>query len=343
MAVASLRVAPRHWVYLDDVRTHEVHAEVEAQPNEARFVTTEFPAGARDPAEAIQSVRRVDAEPEVQRLLSELEMRLRLSGTYFRADAADMRWSPLGPPPSTMARVDLRGVDIPIPGAATPGAKMSFHHFHSPEGKDLLLISMPRLDIDESKHALAELAFKFPRVDVGDLRLVHTRLTTGTLRSSLVRRHLELPRDGFAKLLEPKDYEAAYGEDWLAQTRGMFGSAATRMIDAGGVPPGLLMTRGGGEAPASLAEVVRALGTRRIAALKARYMGEGEAELCVAAGEHVIRRTVIAKRKAIPHTASYDISVLEAALLCEYAIRQQVWSLLEEESNKVARYVHGYV
>lgn len=341
MAVATLRVAPRHWVYLDDARTHEVHAEVEAGPNDDRLVTTEFPAASRDPAEAIQTIRRVAAEAEVQLALNDLETRLRLSGNYFRANAADMRWAPLGPPLAG-ARVELRGFELPIPGAEAKGARMSFHHFHAAAGEDLLLISMPRVDVDDQKHALAELSFRFPRVDVGDLKLVHTRLTHSTLKSTLVKRHIELPRDGFAKLLEPRDYHSAYGDDWLEQTRGMFGKAATRMVDAGAAPPSVLMKRGSKGAPPTLPDIVRALATGRVAALKARYLGEGEEQMAVIGGEHVIRRVVQTKRRTLPHTAAYDLSVLEATLLLDYAVRQEVYSLVEEEGEKLLRFARGY-
>lgn len=345
MAAAAMRVAPRHWVYLDDARSHEVHAEVEAAPAEDRLVTTEFPAGSRDPNEAIQSVTRVAAEAEVQRILTDLESRLRLTGNYYRADVADMRWQPLGRPAGADGQLDLRGIELPVPGAGDGSARMGFHHFHastSTGGQDLLLISMPRLDMDPSKHALAELSFRFPRVDAGDLRVLHTRLTTSTLKSTLVKRHMELPRDGFAKLLEPKDYQAAYGDEWLEQTRGMFGQAASRMVNAGASGSASLLTRGGPGAPADLDDVVRALGTRRIAELKARVLADGEEQMCIAGGEHVIRRIVQAKRRSMPHTDAYLISVLEATLLCDYAVRQQVWSLVEEEGNKLLRFVHGY-
>lgn len=339
MAAAALRLAPRHWVYLDEARTHELHAEVEAAPDDNRLVTTEFPAGSRDATEAIQSVRRVTAEAEVQMHIAELESRLRLTGNYFRADAADMRWSPLGPPAAGQA-VDLRGIQLPIPGAANGGARMSFHHFHASGGDDLLLISMPRVDVDVNKHALAELSFRFPRVDVGDLRLVHSRLTNSTLKSTLVRRHVELPREGFAKLLEPKDYQAAFGEDWLDQTRGMFGQAATRMV--AGAHKGPLMQKNGDPAPDVLPEIVRALGTRRVASLKHRFLLEGELDLCLQGGEHVIRRTIASKRRSHPHTLAYDISVLEATLLLEYAVHAEAWSLFQEEADKLLRYVNGY-
>lgn len=338
MATATMpRIAPRHLVYLDETRTHEVHAEVEAAVDEDRLVTTEFPAGSRDPAEAVQLARRVTAEAEVEKLLAELETRLRLTGNYFRADAADMRWTALGPP-ATGARVDLRAIELPLPGAPS-GAKISFHHFHA-GGEDRMLIHMPRLDTEREQHVLAELAFRFPTVETGDLRLLHTRLTPTTLRTSLVQRHLDLPRQGYGKLLEPGDYQRVYGDEWQAATRAVFGGAAARMVAVR--PEGPLLTHGGADAHPRLPEVRVALRSPRVATLKARFMEPGEATNALSGGEHGIRRLVNAKRRQLPHTASYELSILEAALLLEFAVSANVFSLVEEEAEKMLRFVNGY-
>lgn len=336
MAAPVARVAPRHWVYLDEARTHEVHAEVEPGADEDRLVTTEFPAGSRDPAEAVQSSRRVTAEAEVQLFLHELETRLRLSGKYFRADAADMRWTPLGPPAAGTS-VDLRAIELPIPGS---DQKMAFHHFHAAT-EDRLLISMPRLDVDTSRHALAELTFRFPRVEAGDLRILHTRLSSATLRSAIVEEHLVLPRRGYTKLLEPADYQRVYGDDWVATTRAVFGQAASRMIQ-GSPDVQELIKHAGRPAPEGTDAVLAALKSGHVARLKARYLQGGEGDIAVRTGEHVIRRLVNTKRKGLPHTSAYDLSVLEAVLLLEWAVANQVWSLLEEEGEKLLRFVRGY-
>ncbi|HEX2022043.1 MAG TPA: hypothetical protein VHH36_04975 [Candidatus Thermoplasmatota archaeon] len=329
------RIAPRHWVYLDDARTHEVHAEVEAAPDEDRLVTTEFPAGSRDPTEAIQVARRVTAEAEVSLLIRDLEERLRLSGTYFRADAADMRWTPLGSPGG---RVDLRSVELRIPGGPED-ARISFHHFHAEGGQDRMLIHMPRLDLDLSKHVLAELAFRFPAVEAGDLQLLHARLTPATLRTSLVQRHLELPRMGYGKLVDPTDYQRAYGEEWQETAKTVFGRAASRMLRA---QDGPLVVHGGGAEHPRLAEIRVALRSTRVATLKGRFLEPGEAAAALGGGEHAVRRLVNAKRRQLPHTAAYELSVLEAALLLEFADRARVASLIEEEGEKLMRFVHGY-
>ncbi|HVM45867.1 MAG TPA: hypothetical protein VM582_08030, partial [Candidatus Thermoplasmatota archaeon] len=56
---ARAQPTPRHWVYLDAERTHELHAQVALAPHEALLVTTEFPAGSRDPAEVVRAQARV--------------------------------------------------------------------------------------------------------------------------------------------------------------------------------------------------------------------------------------------------------------------------------------------
>lgn len=338
--VAASPLQPRHWVYLDEARSHELHAQVEARPGEAMLLTTEFPSGSRDPAEAIHSARRVTAEAEVAAHLRELEERLSLTGRYFRADARDMRWAPL---PPAAGRVDLRGLELPIPDAKQPGARMAFHHFHNPGGTDNLLIAMPRLDADPDRHVLAELTFRFPRVEDGDLSILHSRLTPSTLRSSLVQHHLELPKKGFAKLVEAKDYMQAYGSGWVESTRHVWRAAATRVLGGPRREKGPLLATADQASPGNVGELSQALRAPKVEALRQRFLAAAELAECLTNGEHAIRRIVAAKRRQQPHTAAYDLSILEASLLVEYGMRAKVWSLCDEEGTKLLRYVHGYV
>lgn len=339
MAAASLpRLTPRHWVYLDEQRTHEVHAEVEARDEESLLVTTEFPAGGRDPSEAVQSARRVTEEAEVRALLNDLEGRLRLSGNYFRLNVADMKWTPLGQPAS---RVDLRAIELPMPGATSSTQTMGFHHFHNPKGDDRLLITMPRVDLGGDRHVLAELSFEFPLVDSGDLQVRHTRLTPPILRSSLVHEHVEMPRQGYSKLIEAKDYHAAYGEGWVESARLMWRNAASRLLRRPTAETTQVTVRAPPQ-PGRVEEMREALGHAKVLGLKMRFLQPGEEKRAIAGGEHAIRRLVQAKRRLHDHTVAYDLAMLEAALLLAYAIPNESWSLVEEESDKLLRYVQGY-
>ena len=342
MATASLpRVVPRHWVYLDDQRSHEIHAEVEARPDESVLVTTEFPAGSRDAAEALQLARKVTAESEVEAHLLDLESRLRLSGNYFRLNVASMKWTPLGAP-RPEAAVDLRAIELPMPGGV-PGAKMGFHHFHNPGGEDRLLITMPRVDIGGDRHVLAELAFRFPQVDAGELEVRHTRMTPPLLRSSLVREHVEKPRQGFSKLIEAKDYHAAYGEGWVDSARTMWRNAASRLLRRPtATPPAPPPLAKGPLVPERVAELREALVDVKVLGLKARFLRAGEESHALVGGEHAIRRLIQAKRRQHDHAVAYDLSMLESALLLQYAIPAESWSLCDEESDKLLRFVKGY-
>jgi hypothetical protein len=196
--------------------------------------------------------------------------------------------------------------------------------------------------MEGGRHALAELAFRFPKVDTADLRVLHTRLTPATLKSTLVQQHMELPRQGFSKLIDARDYQAAYGDDWVETTRTVFGKAADRVLHGDPRANGPLMTTSGAPAPPGIETTLQALQSTRTAMLKARFLAAGEGDTAVRAGEHVIRRLVNTKRRTFPHTAAYEISVLEATLLLEFAVLNHVWSLVEEEGEKLRRYVHGY-
>lgn len=337
--LAAPRLAPRHWIYLDESRSHEVHAQLEPRTAESVLAITEFPRGSRDAAEVVQDVRRIAEQADLDAALGELEERLRVSGSYWRADAQDLKWAPLGP---ARASVDLRALEMPLPGAATPQQKMSFHHFHNADGSDRLLISMPRMDIPGDRQILAELAFEFPRVEMGQLDIVHPRLAPATLRSTLVREHLGLPAKGFRKLVEAKDYAASFGEGWIDSARQMWKGAAARMLSGRPADP-LPNAYARPKRPDRVEEIREALGHAKILALKARFCAPGESERAVANGEHAIRRLIQTKRRQTDHTAAYELAMLESALLLESALRSEIWSLFDEEQTKLLRYVTGRI
>lgn len=334
MVTATIRpLQQRHWVYVDDPRTHEVHAEVALREERATLVTTEFPAGSRDPAEAVVAETPLAGEADLAAMLRELEERLAHAGRYLKADAAEGRWAPLPPPRSRPP--DLRAHEVPIPGATDTEAKLRMHHFHKPGADDRLVIAMPRREVP-GRHVLAELRFRFPHVDQGELEVLHARLTPSTLRSSILREHVEAPRRGFAKLVEPTDYHRAYGAGWLDRTKAMFRRATAALVAGEAERPPPL------GAPARLEEMRNALGAPRVAALRARYLApEAEARV-VPGGEHAVRRHIAHLRAMHGHAVAYELSVLEAVLLLEYAIPAQMWDLCEEEGAKLLRYLHGY-
>ncbi|GEM_PF-4202023 len=333
------RLAPRHWIYLDEAQTHEVHAQVEPRQAESVLLVTEFPRGSRDASDVVQDVRRVDEEADLALALTELEDRLRIAGRYFRADAKELKFAPLGPAPAAR-KVDLRALEMPIPGAAKPGAKMGFHHFHNPSGTDRLLVSMPRMDIPGDRQILAELEFEFPRVEAGALQIVHPRLAPATLRSALVREHIELPQKGFGKLVDAADYVRSFGETWIESAKEMWRNAAARMLSPRPEEP--LQTYQRPKRPDRVMDIQDALGHAKVLALKARFLHGDEGPRAVSAGEHAIRRLIQVKRREHDHTVAYELAMLESSMLLEYALGAEVWSLFEEEQKKLLRYVKGY-
>lgn len=339
MATPSEPRRSRHWVYLDEPRTHEVHAQIDARGPGYVFSTTEFPAFSRDPAEAIVDERALTSTEQLALAMRQLEERLALSGTYFRADVADMRFAPL-PAASGARKLDLRAHEIAIPGGA-PGAKMGVHHFHAAEGgRDRLLVTLPRLDQGGARSVLAQLDFDFPNVDAGDLAVLHPRLAAPTLRSALAKAHVELPTQGFAKLIEPTDYQRAFGSKWIERTRETFRLAASRVLGARRLEPPAPLAKE--EYPAvearSLAEALR---DERVRALRSRYLGPGDADSLLSVGELAIRRYIQQKRRRADHHAQFDLSVVESSLLVEYGLRREMRALLDEEGAKLLRMMRG--
>lgn len=331
MAAHSPSLAPRHWVYVDAARSHELHAQAVLQGPDGVLVTTEFPAGSRDPAEMVRAQTRVRGEEELLALLRDLEERLANAGRYYRTDVPAMRWTPLPPPSKPL---DLRAHETRIPGT---GASMRIHHFHAENGEqDRLLISMPRPGMS-GRHVLAQMTFEYPRVDAGELEVLHARLAPPVLASVVAKEHVEAPRRGFRKLIDARDYAAAFGAKWADRATAMLRTATARLVDAPAEPAPRAHAP-----PSGLDAMKRALSHARVEALRARYVDPVTEAQLVEGGEHAIRRHVARLRARAPHQQHYELSLLEATLLCEYAIPAKMWDLAGDEGAKLLRWLHGY-
>jgi hypothetical protein len=199
---------------------------------------------------------------------------------------------------------------------------------------------MPRMDIPGDRQILAELNFEFPRVEAGELQIVHPRLAPPTLRSALVREHIEMPQKGFGKLVEAADYVRSFGETWLESAKQMWRGAAARMLSPHPQEPIQAYQRP--KRPDRVAEIQEALGSAKVLTLKARFLHGDEGARALAAGEHAIRRLIQTKRREMDHTVAYELAMLESSLLLEHAMGAEVWSLFDEEQTKLLRYVNGY-
>lgn len=341
MGPPSPELRARHFVYLDDGKTHEVHAQVRPRPKDIHFQVTELPAGSADAAEAIVAERVLGTSQQLDLAMRELEERLALSGTYYRADAADGRWELVAPLPAARA-LDLRAHEVAMPGMAA-GVKMGLHHFHG-GARDALLISVPRQDAPD-RSILAQLEFEFPQVDAGQMKLLHSRLTPAMLKSRLVASHIELPRQGYAKLVDTSDYARAFGSGWLERTRATFRLAAARVL---GVPAQRAEPAATDPSHARLARVdaaraEEALASPRVLALRARFLDGPDVDRIMREGELGIRRHVNTRRKRADHRALYELAILEASLLVEYGLRANEPTLVDEEGMKLIRYASGAI
>lgn len=335
MATSTLH--NRHWVYLDDARTHEVHAQLESRSRDLIFSTLEFPAGSREAAEALIDERILNTAEQFQALMKQLEERLSVSGTYYRADVNDMKWSLVAPLPQAR-RIDMRSHELPLPDS--PQARMGIHHFHAGDvNRDRLLVTLPRADIEGGRSILAQLDFDFPNVSQADVNILHPRLAPSTLKSQLAKHHMDLPTQGYAKLIEPRDYERAFGSRWLDRTKETFRLAAHRVLsirtrNEPDIKPEILPVP-------ELDALKRALDTERVALVRSLYLAPGESDLIFTGGELAIRRYVQQRRRRVDHHQAFDLSILEASLLVEYGLKSGRTALLAEEGPRLIRYARA--
>ena len=201
---------------------------------------------------------------------------------------------------------------------------------------------MPRQDIPQ-RSILAQLDFEFPHADAGDLKVLHTRLAPAALKSSLVREHIELPAQGYAKLVETADYTRAFGDGWLERTQRTFRVAAARVLGFGkdGRDAALAEPDRDARIHVDLNAAHEALVSARVLALRARHLDGPDIERLLSEGELGIRRNMALRRKRADHRMLYDLAILEASLLVEYALRNGEPTLVDEEGAKLVRFAAG--
>lgn len=301
------------WFYLDEARTHEVHAHVVEGGPGFRFVAREWPFGSRGRGEPFESAAPFHEAWEVKYHVADLEARLASLGRYWRHEPPRAGWTPVHRNPATPS-VDLRGLDL---GGAIPGA--TFHPFRGPAGRDRLLVSLPTASA--GAFALADLDYAFPRVEEGALRLLHPGLPPALLRSLLAREHLALAQRGFGKLATPTDFALAYGPAWRERVVKTFEAVAERVARGPDPSPRPAPAASAPERERPRTDYATALADPRLRAVHARFLKPGEEEALVAGGEPAIRRAVAAKRRTAAHVDQHRLSALEASLLARHALR----------------------
>lgn len=195
--------------YVDERRTHEVRSWFERGAM-LDFVVEERAFGSESKEEAYRERRAVREPWEAKLHQMALEARLALLGKYHRGDAHG--WAPVRPAQAS-APIDLAALALD----GSPDA-IEFHHFEAPHGRAITLAGVREETARGPRWALARLAYAFPDVDRGDLRLVHPKLPTPVYRSVVAAQHVELRDLGHRKLpaqarnlLEPRAWRTLRG------------------------------------------------------------------------------------------------------------------------------------
>lgn len=302
-----------HAVYLDEARTHQVHAHVLPDGPGFRFVTREAPCSQAAASLFIESAVRFRDAWEAKFHVADLEGRLASIGRYWRQEAGRPGWLPVHRNPAT-PRVDLRCLDL---GGPVAGA--SFHPFHhAGEGRDRLLVALPRKGAGAGTWALAELEFAYPRFEEGTLGLLHGALPAPVLRSVLAREHISAAQRGYEKLTQPAEFALAYGPTWRERLLRTFEAVVTRIVTwrPKEEEPAPAPTPG----PEPGLDYASALTHPRLLEVHRRFLKPGEEDALLRAGVPAIRRAVASKRRSAAHSEQHLLSALEASLLVRHAI-----------------------
>lgn len=315
-------------IYVDEARTHEVHAHVVPEGPSYRFVTRETPYGVRDPAQLFQASTGFQEAWEAKFHVADLEGRLAAIGRYWRQEGAHPGWTPVGRNPA-VPRVDLRGLDLGA-AAGVPGA--SFHPFHDPRAKrDRLLVTLPRRA--SAAFALADVEFRAPGLEDPCFHLVHGALPLPVLRSVLAREHIGMSQRGYDKLATPADFALAYGPTWRERLVQAFETVVHRIATwKPEEPPAPAPAR---EPDPPTLDYAAALTHPRLREVHRRFLKPGEEEALVAAGVPAIRRAVALKRRTAAHTEQHRLSALEASLLARHAIAAR--TTVDPEAARILR------
>lgn len=303
-------LALARWVYVDERRTHEVHAGLRG----GEFVVKESAFANDDPDEVIETATRAAEAWELQLLHFGLERRLSMLGRYWRYDLQQRGGWTLVRAGDAFESLDLRPVRLDL-----FHGRVAFYHFHEAGGKDVVLANIPQATPRGTRYLLATLRLAFPDAEGGDLALLHARLPAGPATSILARESLVLKDKGYAKLVAEDDFRRAHGADAPREAGRAYEALLARISEG----------RFGSAAAPRRAPIVdefytdylRALTDPRLIALHARFLAPGEEEALVAGGDGAIRRFIAKKRDETPTADQHLLTVLQASLIAREGLR----------------------
>ncbi|MEA3198928.1 MAG: hypothetical protein QOE90_356 [Thermoplasmata archaeon] len=302
------------WHYVDDRRTHEVHAGFRQQPR-PEFVVREMVHGSQDPAQAVETIHPIAAAWEAKLHHMELEARLAMLGTYWRFDAQQPAagWTRVK---SLLAAADLR----PVQETLVPG-EMKFYHFHHRVTReDAVLLEIATTGPDGPRTMLARMDFRWPDATQGEIRILARDAAAPLARSLLAREHLALRSRGYEKLLFTQDFLRAHSYGWRRDTLQSY-QAMLRRISEGRLDRPRPGDRPPPPVDSTYTDFLRSLTDPRVVALHARFLAPGEEAELMREGDLAIKRAIQRKRVSALREDQLMLNVLEASLLARWGLR----------------------
>lgn len=299
------------WLYVDERRTHEVHAGVR-KGNE--FVVKESAFGNVDPDEVVETVTTFNEPWEAQTLQFELENRLGMIGNYWRRDnLAGPGWTLVRP--QAFASLDLRPVRSDL-----FGGNALFHHFHKKGYPDVVVVTIPQATPRGPRFLVAELTYTFPNADDGDLGLLHAHLPQGPATSLVAREHLALEGRSYRKQVGPNDFALAHGPAWRAELDHSYRALLTRLAE-GRLGVGLVKGERAPVIDSVYTDYLATLTDPRLIALHARFLAPGEEQRLIEGAEPQIHAFIKKKREDAPARDQHLLTILGASLLAKRGLR----------------------
>ena len=333
-ALAS--VPPLDVTYVDEARTHHVHARLAKDPDTGRLLFLVMESSYEGFSNDDLLFTRVPLHDawEARYHQADLEGRLAQIGKYWRHDrATSAGWLALRRN-AGVPRVDLR----PVPWDERERG-LGFHHFHRPGEQERLLVTLPRPLPVGMRFTVADLTFDFPNARTGELKLLHDHLPMAPLRSLLTREHVELARQGYDKLVDPREFSMKYGPDWRKMMHDAFAVVVERIADN---------QLGKGHAPEACvpdagfaADFQRLLADPRLATIHRKFLAAADEEILLATNPVMVRRWVASKRARTRHEEQHLLSLVEASLLARLAIHHG--SALDDQIARQLRRLAFYL
>ena len=327
-------MTPARWHYVDEARTHEIHAGLRMAPT-LQFVIKESAFRSGEPGETLETIINLEAHWEAALELETLEKRLLSLGRYWRWDTMKPGWQ--------LCRGDWltsRASPRPVSPGVYKGAAQ-IHLFHTKLGKDVVFVGLRQTLPQGERYLIARADFQFPNSQDGLLVVVHEHLPAVLYRSLLAREEIALGHKGATKVQEPGQFAFIYGKQWHQETHVVIDAILTRMAN-GELGEGRKEKTTRPIDPL-YTDFQRALTDPRLIALHARFFDPDEEKAVLDGGEIAIKASVVKKRPAVPAQDQHLLSIVEASLLARDGLRAGRRAHVDEEVSALVRRFANYL